>query len=273
MPSDGIVASRTTSVDAIRDLGSRFARTTKRSARPRCLPNSIAAGDKILSTVCQNARARDVKRTWKRSRVSFVAVILANLAALAVIWRRGLQAHALLIVYLPETGVIMAVYAAKINRAAGSDDPEDIRSRALFAPEAAVSHVGEDNRSGADALVLNYVGPWLFAGLFLFFAGFTDPFEPANVSTVVLASVSLVSYHAVSYWYEYVGLEAFERRGPVSLLIEPAQRIWASVLAFILGVGMAAASQSPIATVLVLLFFETSVDLLAHRRERTGALL
>lgn len=213
-----------------------------------------------------------MRRRWKRSQVSFLAVIAANLVTLAVIWQQGWRAHALLLVYWLETGAIVAVYAVKITRAEGTDDPEEISSWTTFDGEPPEAYVGEDNRTIADALVLQFVGLWLFTGFFFVFVGLIGMYEPASPVTVALAAVSLVAYHVFSYYYEYVGLKQYEKRGPVSLLVEPAPQFWGLVFVMIFGLGVGNASENPAVTVVLLMFFKTCADLLAHRRERKRAL-
>lgn len=213
--------------------------------------------------------------SWKRSQAAFVGVLFANLASVAVIRWSGWQAHALLIVYWLETGVVGAVYAAKILRAEGTDDPENVRSRMEFAGEPAESYVGRSNRQVADALVLTFIGPWLFTGVFILVAPFGEErtvLELASPDAVALAAVSLVGYHALSYRFEYVGFREYERRGPVSLLVEPVPRFWALWLALFFGLGGTQFTRSPTTAIVGVVFFKTCADLLAHRRERKRAL-
>lgn len=213
-----------------------------------------------------------MRRRWKRSQVSFLAVIAANLVTLAVVWQQGWRAHALLLVYWLETGVVIAVYAVKIRRAEGADAPAEISSWSKFDGEPAEAYVGEENRLIADALVLEYAGMWLFTGFFFVVVGVVGMLEPASPVTVALAAASLVAYHVFSYYYEYIGLEQYEQRGPVSLLVEPAPQFWGLVFVMIFGLGLGNAAENPVVTVVVVMFIKTCADLLAHRRERKRAL-
>nr|WP_123535311.1 DUF6498-containing protein [Halosimplex salinum] len=199
-------------------------------------------------------------------------MLAANLVTLAVVWWQGWPAHALLLVYWLETGVVIAVSAVKITRAEGTDDPEQIRTLMTFDGDPAESYVGEDNRAIADALVLEFVMDWLFVGFFFGVVGLTGEFDAATPVTVALATVSLVSYHVGSYWFKYVARRESERRGPVSLLVEPVPYFWGLVVVQIFGLGAVAITESAAGTVVVLLFIKTSADLLAHRRERKRAL-
>jgi hypothetical protein len=213
-----------------------------------------------------------VRRSWRRSQVSFAVVVLANLLALVVVWRAGWQAHALLVVYWLETGVLVAVYAVKITRAEGTDDPAEISAWTKFDGEPAEAYVGRDNRLIADTLVLEFLGMWLFAGFFFVVVGITGMLEPASPATVALAAVGLVATHAFSYRYEYLGLGEYERRGPVSLLVEPGPHFWGLMFVMVFGLGASAVSGSGAGTVVVLTFCKTCADLLAHRRARKRAL-
>lgn len=212
--------------------------------------------------------------SWQRSQTAFIGVILANLASLAAIWWFDWQAHALLLVYWLETGVVGAIYVAKIRRAEETDDPTAIRSWTEVDGEPAESYVGRSNRSVAKAFVSNYVGVWIFAGVFLAIVPFAEdmPLELANPSVVALAAVGLVGYHVLSYRYEYVGNREYERRGPVSLLVEPAPRFWVLMLTIIFGLGATSITRSPVGVIVVLAFLKTCVELLIHRRERKRAI-
>ncbi|WP_247003551.1 DUF6498-containing protein [Halosolutus gelatinilyticus] len=214
-----------------------------------------------------------MRSAWKRSQSAFVGVVVANLASVGAIWWYGWQAHALLIVYWLETGVVGAVYVAKILRTEGVDDPEDVRSRTKIHGEPPRSYVGRSNRTIANALVLNYTGFWLFMGAFILVVPFAEEavLEPTSPDVVALAAVGLVGYHAFSYWYEYVGFREYERRGPVSLLVEPAPRFWALSLALFFGLGVASFARDPMGAIVALAFFKTCADLLIHRRERKRA--
>lgn len=212
-----------------------------------------------------------MKHAWKRSRVSFVGVLLANAASLVAIWWSGWSAHALLLVYWLETGVVTVVYAAKILRAEAEDDPENLRSWTL-AGNPPERYVGEDSRTVADALVLNYVGPWIAFGAIVVVLGFTEQFAFARPLTVALATGSLLVYHVFSYRYEYLGLEEYERRGPVSLLVEVAPRHLAVVGAIVFGMAATAFTRSPVGMILVVGGCKTCVDLVTHRRERKRAI-
>lgn len=222
----------------------------------------------------RTAYVLDVRSSRKRSQTAFVWVLLANLASLLAIRWYDWQAHALLIVYWLETGVVLAVYVAKILRAEGTDDPDDIQSWTQVDGEPPEAYIGESNRRVADALLLNYAGIWLFAGAFILIIPFAEEaiLVLASPDAVALAAVSLVAYHAFSYWYEYVGFREYERRGPVSLLAEPAPRFWALLLTLIFGLGATQFTRSPTGVIVVLAFFKTCADLLAHRRERKRAL-
>lgn len=215
-----------------------------------------------------------MRSSWRRSQTAFVGVILANLASLGTVWWYGWQAHALLLVYWLETGVVGAISVAKILRAEGSDDPSEIRSWTSINGERAKSYVGKSNREIATAFVQNYAGVWLFLGPFLLILPYAEDasLSMASPGVVAIAAVSLIGFHVVSYWDGYVASRAFERRGPVSVLVEPAPRFWALFLTIIFGLGATSFSQSPIGVIVVVAFFKCCADLLLHRRERKRAL-
>lgn len=206
-----------------------------------------------------------------RSQLSFVSVIAANLLSLAVFWWAGWQAHALLVVYWLETGVILWSYRAKILRAAGTDDPDEIRAWTTIDGERAEWYIGKDNGTVASALGTHFLRPWLAWGVIVLAFGFVEPFEPANPVVVALAAVGLVASHGFSFRYEYVRAEEFERRGPVSLLVEPAARVWSLVLLIFLGIGATLFFTDTAGVIAALVVFKTAADLAVHRRERKRA--
>ncbi len=213
--------------------------------------------------------------SWRRSQTAFVGVLLANLGSLVVIWWYDWQAHALLLAYWVEAGVIGAIYVAKIHRAEGTDDPNAIRSWVDIDGERPKSYLGRPNDEIADAFVQQYATFWLFLGLVIGLIPFAEEnvaLEPASPSVVALVAASLVVSHLVSYWYEYLGDREYERRGPVSLLVEPGTRFGALFFATLAGMGAASLIAEPLGVIVVLIFFKTCADLIEHRRERKRAL-
>ncbi len=216
-----------------------------------------------------------MRSSWKRSQTAFVGVLSGNLASLLLIWWYDWQAHALLLAYWLEAGVIGAIYVAKIRRAEGTDDPESIRSWADIDGERPRSYIGKPNREIVDAFVQQYATVWLFLGVVIAGVPVVEediPIEPASPSVVALVAASLVVSHLVSYWCEYLGDREYERRGPVSLLVEPGPRFTALFCAVFVGAAVALLAQNPFGAIVVLVFFKTCADLLQHRRERKRAL-
>lgn len=242
----------------------------KKSLLPATDYRHDSKSELLSKKVLNHQPERQVHSSRKQSQVSFVGVLVANLASVAAIWWYGWQAHALLLVYWLETGVVIALYVAKIKRAKGTDDPVDIRSWTKFDGEPAQSYIGKPNWTVVDAHVSTYIGLWPFVGVFLFIVPFAEEavLEPASPAVIALAAASLVSYHLFSYWYVYIGFREYERRGPVSLLVEPAPRFWALLLTLIFGLGAASITRNSAGVIVVLVFFKTCTDLLAHRRER-----
>ena len=212
--------------------------------------------------------------SWKKSEWSFVGILLANLASLAVIWWSDWQAHALLIAYWLEAGVIGGIYVAKIFRADGSDSPESIRAFWNIAGEPPRSYIGKPKGDIVGALLEQWVGIWLLLGLGIvaFPFGGELEIEPASPLVVSLIAVSLVVSHMYSYWSEYLGNREYERRGPVSLLVEPAARFLTLFAALFIGGLAVNLTQESLGVIVVLIFFKTCADLFQHRRERKWAL-
>lgn len=209
-----------------------------------------------------------------RSQLSFVWVLCANLASVATIWWYGWPAHALLLAYWLETGVVIVLYVAKIHRADGSDDPDAIHSYWTFDGEPASAYIGESNRTIARAHVRTYAGMWPVLGLFVLIVPFAEDavLDSASPTVVALAAAGPICYHCLSYWDEYLGSRAFDQRGPVSLLVEPAPRFVAFFVTLLFGLGATSLTRHPAGVIVVLVFFKTCADLIAHRRERRRAI-
>lgn len=173
-----------------------------------------------------------------------------------------------MVVYWLEVGIVSGVYVAKILRAEGTDDPDHVRSWAAFDGKPADRYVGEDNRMVADAVLLQFAGPWLVWGAFTVLLGWFEVFEPADPVAVGLGTVGVLAYHVSSYQVEYVGNGAYKRRGPVSLFVELAPRHLAVILTWMFGAGAASITGTPVGVILVLFVCKTCVDLVALRRER-----
>jgi hypothetical protein len=203
-------------------------------------------------------------------------VLVGNLASLSMVWWFDWQAHALLLAYWLEAGVVGGIYMAKIHRAAGTDDPQSIRSFWDINGERPRSYIGRPNGDIAYALVEQYLLIWLVLGGIVVGGPFTQDFylsaiEPASPGVVISVTVSLVATHVYSYWREYLGNREFERRGPVSLLVEPRPRFLALFAAVFIGGAAVNLTRNPFGVVIVLIFFKTCADLLQHRRERKQA--
>lgn len=211
-----------------------------------------------------------MRESTLRSQFSFVWVLVGNLASVATIWWYGWHAHALLLVYWLETGVVLALYVWKIRRANGTDDPDAIRSYTSFDGEPARAYIGDSKQAIVRAHLRTNAGLWTFLGIFLFIVPFGEDavIEPATPTVVALAAAGPICYQLYSYWHEYVGLRAYERRGPVSLLVEPAPRMWALFASLLFGLGAVTFTRHPAGAIVVLAFFKTCADLVAHRRHR-----
>jgi hypothetical protein len=101
---------------------------------------------------------------------------------------------------------------------------------------------------------------------------FLSAIEPASPLVVTPVAVSLVASHVFSYWHEYLGNREFERRGPVSLLVEPGTRFLALFGAVFIGGAAVQITRDPFGVVIVLIFFKTCADLIQHGRERRRAI-
>ncbi len=173
-----------------------------------------------------------------------------------------------------EAGLIRAIYVAKIRRAAGTDDPHTIHSWSDIDGEHPRSYIGKPNPEIVGAFLGHYLWIWLFFGLFILIIPNSEdiPLEPASPFVVTLVVAVPIVSHLFSYWQEYLGDREYERRGPVSLLVEPGPRFLSLFFAVFVGAATASLTENPFGVIAVLIFFRTCADLLEHRRECKRAL-
>ena len=210
--------------------------------------------------------------SWSGPRVAAAGLVLANLVPLFGIVAFGWTLHSLLVVYWLESGVVGAAYVAKIRRAEGEDDPEELPSWELNG-RSADSFVGTSNGRIATFFLGHYGVFWAFHGLFVLY-GFPDEFpglEPASPRVVAVAAVSLAGYHAVSYWLNYLGQREYERNGPVTLMVEPYSRVFVLHVTIVLGAIPIQLFGAPAGALVVMVLVKTYFDLEAHRREHERA--
>ena len=211
-----------------------------------------------------------------RRRRSGAGVAVANLLPLAVLLVSGIDVHAFLVVYWLEAGVIGVVTMQKIRRAEGDDDPGALPDweYSPFATDEKrqlVDLIGEPPETVVREFRGTYVGLWLILGLIVT----TVPSEYTSLSTadplaVGAMTVPLVGYHAAAYRFQYVDGREYERKGPLSLLVEPFPRLYVLV-ATMFGSGVAIALVgSPVGLVVLFVLAKTVLDLRAHRRERSA---
>ena len=203
--------------------------------------------------------------------MSTAGLILANAVPLVGVVGFGWDLHSLLVGYWLESAAVGLTSVAKIRRAEGEDDPEELPS-IEFDGKPAESLVGHPNRLIAIFFVTHYGLFWITHGVFvLAFPVMIPGLEMASPSVVVAAAVCLGAYHAVSYRVNYVGEREYERNGPVTLMVEPYRRVFVLHATIVLGAFAIAWIGAPVGALAVMVLAKTVLDLRAHRKEHERA--
>lgn len=204
-------------------------------------------------------------------RTAVVGLVVANLVPLVGVVGFGWDLHSLLVVYWLESAVIGTAYVAKIRRAEGEDDPEELPGIKLN-DKPLDSFVGKSNGKIASYFFLHYGGFWVGHGVFVFIFPFVfSGMEMASPTVVGVAFVGLAAYHAVSYRVNYVGQFEYERNGPVTLMIEPYRRVLVLHVTILLGAFAIAEIGAPVAALVVMVLVKTLLDLRGHWNEHDRA--
>ncbi|WP_154660477.1 DUF6498-containing protein [Halopiger goleimassiliensis] len=212
------------------------------------------------------------------SRTAVAGLVLANLVPLVGVLAVGWTLHSLLVVYWLESGVMGVAYYGKIRRAEGGDDPDrlpdwEIKSFGETEPRLLESFVGKPNGRIARYFATYFGACWLLHGAVVVY-GFPDEFPTMTVaspSAVVPAVLSLTAYHALSYRLNFLEGREYERVGPVTLLVDPLERVLVLHLTVVLGAIPIEWFGAPTGAVAVMVAAKTYVDLEAHRREHERA--
>ena len=203
-------------------------------------------------------------------RAVAAGLVIANAIPLVGVVAFGWDLHSLLAAYWLESGVVGVAFVARIRRAEGEDDPEELPSLSLD-DRPVESFVGNPKRHIVTVFAFHYGMFWIVHGVFvLLFPGLFG-MEPASPSVVGLAGVGLVAYHVVSYRVNYIGEREYERTGPVTLMVEPYRRVFVLHLTIVLGAFAVAAIGAPVGALVVMVLAKTALDLRGHWREHDRA--
>ncbi|MES3161658.1 MAG: DUF6498-containing protein [Halorubrum sp.] len=206
-------------------------------------------------------------------RVALGVIIAGNAIPLVSFFIFNVDLHALLVVYWVEVGVIGAATAAKIRRAEGTDNPEEL-------PNWEYSLMGSGESRTIRSLVgkprgrvfRDFLGTYAVFWGFLVFPLFSLPDDLAGVEAasplVVLgAAVALSVTHIVSYRVDFLEGREYEQKGPVTLLVEPFPRLYGLLGTVIFAGATITFTGSPVGLLALIVGAKTYVDVRAHRRE------
>jgi len=207
----------------------------------------------------------------RSERVPTVGLVVANAVPLVGVVSYGWTVYSLLVIYWVECGVVGLVSVAKIRRAAGTDDPDDLPEMSTPGRSAS-SLVGAPTREVVSFFVEFYGAFWLTHGLFVFL-GIPQLLrsKPLNGRAVVVAAVALCISHVVSYRVDYLGGAAYERTGPVTVMAEPTDRLMVLHVTIVLGGIVVAILELPIVALVILLVAKTIVDVSEQAKARDPA--
>jgi hypothetical protein len=203
-----------------------------------------------------------------RSRLAAAALVAGNVVPLVGVVAFDWSLASLLVVYWVESGIVGAFSVAKIRRATGGDDPDDLPSLS-FDDRSVASFVGEPNDAIARFFIGHYGGFWAIHGGFVVALSVTFLADAGPIDPVAVAVVagSLVASHGYSYRVNFVGEREFERAGPVTLMVDPYRRVFVLHLTIVLGAFAVDLVGAPVGALVVMVLAKTALDLRAHRRE------
>lgn len=204
-------------------------------------------------------------------RLALAGLVLANLIPfIGVVWLSW-NLHALLVIYWLESGSIGLASVAKIRRAKGQDDPDELPSISLN-DKSIRSFIGESNWRIAGFFAFHYGAFWLVHGVFVFvFFGLFPGVKAASLSVVVPAAIGLFAYHGLSYRVNFIGQREYERNGPVRLMVEPYRRVFVLHMTILLGAFAVAGLGAPVGALIMMVVVKTALDLHAHLKEHDRA--
>jgi hypothetical protein len=206
-----------------------------------------------------------------RPRLAALALVASNLVPLGGVLALDWDLHLVLVVYWLESGIVGSSYLARILRAEGTDDPDELPSLELGDTPVS-AFVGRGNRAVARLFLRHYGGFWLVHGLFVLvgFDAFLGSSGLPDPAPVALAAAGLLASHAVSYRLNFVAEREYERLGPVAVMVRPYRRVVALHLTIVLG-GLVAGVVGGVGALAVLVVVKTAYDLREHLREHRDA--
>jgi hypothetical protein len=200
------------------------------------------------------------------TRTTTLGVVLGNAVPLIGVFAFGWGLHSILVAYWLESGVVGGSFVAKIRRSEGTDNPDGLPSMS-FDGSSIESFIGRPNKKIASYFIGHYSFFWVVHGVFVFFYPLFLGIEFASPRDVLYAMPSLVAYHAVSYWINFIGGGEYERMGPVTLMVEPYRRVLVLHLTILGGGRLVILFGTPVGLLAALVVLKTVLDLRGHWSE------
>lgn len=210
---------------------------------------------------------------WTRggSPASSRSLVIGNLVPLAGVVGAEWSLHTLLVGYWLESGVVGAIYMAKILRAEGKSS-DDGSFSVPTKQDQTESYSQWTNRLVALFFIVHYGGFWTVHGLFVFIIPLAfDSVALASPRAVGVAAFGLFGYHLVSYWVNYIGNAEYAHVDPSTLMSEPYRRVAVLHLTILFGAFLIAGLGAPVGALIVMIAVKTVIDLRQHKEEHTRA--
>lgn len=111
---------------------------------------------------------------------------------------------------------------------------------------------------------------WLILGLFvLSLPGEYATLDTGSSAVVIGAAISISVYHVLAYRLNYLGDAEHERKGPVTLMVEPFPRVFVLLITVLCSGIAITLVGSPAGLLVLLVVAKTYYDVQAHSREHT----
>lgn len=214
---------------------------------------------------------------WYRvgsSAGAVVALVVANAIPLAGVLFLGWNVWTILIVYWIENGVVGVFNVLKMIKAQGI--PDGAQSKWLINGRPA----GDAGKlSTIPFFVMHYGIFWTVHGVFVttlpVFGGISgdgvDLIAGIQPWSIVLATVALLTSHAVSYWFNFLGRGEYLRVSAATQMFAPYGRLIVLHLTIIVGALAIGITGAPAAAVGILVVGKTVMDVGFHLAEHRRA--
>jgi hypothetical protein len=213
-------------------------------------------------------RLQRARAAGSSAPIAVALLIAANAIPLVGVLFFGWDILSILVLYWIENGIIGALNALRISRAAGPEEPPAaVRSIRLRSTE-------QMGRGYLLSFFLFHYGLfWVVHGVFVFaipaFAGGVGDsvYRGFSVTAVVIGSIGLAISHGVSYVRNFIGRGEYLRLSPGAQFGQPYPRLFVLHITILAGAWVLISSGQPALLVALLVVLKTAFDLYLHLRD------